>query len=147
MCLYPDYVSVLITFFFNIYSIGECHIGEPCNPLIRLCFPASNEVYCDENRICRCRPEYPVQVGIHSCAKSKKHDEYCSYNEQCDYHDNNSFCTQNTYSSYCECLDGFVYDRVIERCIPGQYNHIDKLNIYAFFIFVQVKEKGTIIYQ
>ena len=99
-------------------------------------------MYCDENRICRCRPEYPVQVGIHSCAKSKKHDEYCSYNEQCNYHDNNSFCTQNTYSSYCECLDGFAYDKMIELCIPGQYNLIDKSCIYAFFLLYICTGKG-----
>ncbi len=98
----------------------SAHIGEPCNAL-KICWPVNTHMYCDSQNICRCKKEYPVVVGLHSCLQSRKVSERCSHPEECHYSDPNSYCTQTPYSSQCQCLEGFVYDRYEEKCVKGLY--------------------------
>jgi len=108
-------ISILLFTFMSIKV--DCHIGEPCNSLLKMCFPVSPHIYCDSQNICRCKKEYPVVVGLHSCRQPKKIFERCSHPEECHYSDPNSYCTQTPYSSQCECLEGFIYDKYLNKCV------------------------------
>ncbi len=94
-------------------------------------------MYCDSQNICRCKKEYPVVVGIHSCRQPKKIFERCSHPEECHYSDPNAYCTQTPYSSQCECLEGFVYDKFLDKCVDGLYyrsicSHINHIIWYLY---------------
>lgn len=48
------------------------HIGEPCNSLLKMCLPPSPNIYCDQSNICRCKPDYPVEIQPHTCKAAKR---------------------------------------------------------------------------
>jgi len=99
----------------------ECHIGQPCN-VLGMCLPISSHIYCDKDNICRCRKEYPIEVGPHSCLSPKRVADRCSHPEECLHNDKNSHCNQSPYSSRCECNAGFVYDKYKSICAPETKN-------------------------
>ena len=99
--------------------VVECHIGQPCNSILRVCIPISSHVYCDANNTCRCKKEYPIVVGPHTCLSPKRVFERCSHPEECHYNDKNSHCNQSPYSSKCECNSGFVFDKSQRICVSG----------------------------
>lgn len=98
--------------------LAKSHIGQPCNTLLRMCLPWTGHMICDEENICRCRPDYPVQVGDHSCRRARHINEKCASHEECRYYDSNSHCTQNPISSICECSIGFEFDESKRKCVP-----------------------------
>ncbi|KAG8188976.1 hypothetical protein JTE90_010065 [Oedothorax gibbosus] len=76
----------------------------------------SSHSYCDKENICRCKPDYPVNISLHSCKKGKYYSEKCEYSEECLHFDPNSYCTQLPYRSTCECHNGFVFNEVSKLC-------------------------------
>lgn len=97
------------------------HIGQPCNPFLRAtgrCYPWSGHIVCAEDNICRCDPNYPVQIGDHLCKQGRRVGDRCSYLEECIHHDPNSYCTQEPFSSQCECLTGFEWSELKGKCVP-----------------------------
>lgn len=108
---------VFVIYFLQVASFSDvsAHIGEPCRLLV-LGFCFSSNSYCDQAGICRCKPEFPVNVSPHNCRKARQYGEKCSYSEECTYYDPNSYCTQLPYRSTCECHDEFRYDRAQKMC-------------------------------
>ncbi|KFM81697.1 hypothetical protein X975_10366, partial [Stegodyphus mimosarum] len=49
---------LLIVLFFNSLPKGLSHVGQPCNAIFRICLASHS--YCDDDNICRCKPDYPV---------------------------------------------------------------------------------------
>ncbi|XP_015912656.1 uncharacterized protein [Parasteatoda tepidariorum] len=107
-------VLLLLLLFLNLISEGRNHVGQPCNKIFRICL-ASNS-YCDEENICRCKPDFPVNISVHSCKKGKQYSEKCDYSEECSYYDRNSYCSQLPYRSTCECHAGFIYNEGDKAC-------------------------------
>lgn len=91
------------------------HIGQPCN-LLGICWPPNLHIYCDDNKICQCRPETPVVVGPHQCKRNKSHGDKCSSDGECIFSDTNSICDSNQ----CNCKSNFTYDPYIMKCIHGE---------------------------
>lgn len=111
-------ITICLLFLLKIMKVNG-HIGEPCNKLLNICLPVSltSHVYCDSNNVCRCKKQYPVVVGPHTCLQPKKVSERCSHPEECLHSDVNSYCTQTSYSSRCECKEGFAFDKDINQCV------------------------------
>lgn len=99
----------------SLFIGGLNHVGQPCNRLIRLCLALNS--YCDENNICRCKPDYPVNISLHSCRQGRSYSEKCDYTEECFYYDPNSYCSQLPYRSTCECHSGFLYNDLKKICV------------------------------
>lgn len=97
---------------------GVSHIGQKCDSIFSFC--RAKNSYCDDLNICRCLPEYPVNVTLHDCRKPRKYGTRCEYPEECSYHDNHSYCTQLPYRSICECLHDYIYSKEKEKCIKIQ---------------------------
>ncbi|CAL1285192.1 unnamed protein product [Larinioides sclopetarius] len=107
-------VLLILLLLFNLISEGQNHVGQPCNKIFRICL--SSNSYCDKENICRCKPEYPVNISLHSCKKGKQYSEKCEYSEECYYYDPNSYCSQLPYRSTCECHTGFIFNEVTRIC-------------------------------
>ncbi|CAG2123109.1 unnamed protein product, partial [Medioppia subpectinata] len=90
------YLAILCVTFSVIYIKVECHIGQSCN-LIGLCLPISAHIFCDKENICRCKKEYPIEVGPHTCLAPKRVGDRCSHPEECLYYDKSSHCNQSPY--------------------------------------------------
>ncbi|XP_054161769.1 uncharacterized protein LOC128959780 [Oppia nitens] len=121
MFCYDLSVAKYLSAVYLLYSVFgftrvECHIGQQCS-LLRMCLPISSHVYCDESNICRCKKEYPISVGPHSCLAPKQVGERCSHPEECTHNDKNSHCNQSPYTSRCECNPGFNFDRNHRVCV------------------------------
>ncbi|GIX83046.1 uncharacterized protein CEXT_640101 [Caerostris extrusa] len=107
-------VLLILLLLLNLISEGWNHVGQPCNKIFRLCLTSNS--YCDKENICRCKPDYPVNVSLHSCRKGKLYSEKCDYTEECSYYDPNSYCSQLPYRSICECHTGFIFNEVTKIC-------------------------------
>lgn len=116
--LRPASLIIMPTCLILFFLLAEGHIGQPCNALLRMCLPWSGHMYCDDKNICRCRPDYPVQIGDHSCRKGRRVGERCTTLEECQHTDSNSYCTQTPFSSQCDCLTGFLHDKIKQKCVP-----------------------------
>lgn len=112
--LYFSFIVLCWTLFFCLITEGMTHVGQPCNVIIKICL-ASNS-YCDERGICRCKPDYPVTVGPHTCKRGARFGEVCGYTEECTYYDNNTYCNQLPYRKTCECYDGYRYNEERKVC-------------------------------
>jgi len=102
--------------FFNIFSVivhVHSHIGEKCN-FGAVCWPLNARVYCDKQHICRCRPEFPIQVGDHECEKGRYYGELCRFDKECTFLDNNTRC----YLQKCECIDDYVL--LESKCVESK---------------------------
>ena len=108
----------LISVFVLLWT-AHCHIGRPCNAILGVCLPINSHIYCDDKKVCRCRKEYPIVVGAHTCLAPKRNLERCSHPEECLYWDKNAFCNQSPYASRCECKGGFSYDNNQRLCVQG----------------------------
>ncbi|XP_054721427.1 uncharacterized protein LOC129231204 [Uloborus diversus] len=107
-------VLFIVVLLLSFIAQGHSHVGQPCNSVFRICLASHS--YCDENNICRCEPEYPVNISLHSCKKGKQYSERCDYSEECSYYDPNSYCTQLPYRSICECHSGYAYNAFKKIC-------------------------------
>ncbi|RWS31567.1 uncharacterized protein B4U80_13592 [Leptotrombidium deliense] len=108
---------VLVFCLTHCLRVSFGHIGQSCNALLRICLPPSNQVYCDKDNVCRCKPEYPVQVTVHNCAKPRNYGDKCKYQEECAATDLNLHCTQSPYLSQCECKPGYIYNYNNKLCV------------------------------
>ncbi|XP_076366519.1 uncharacterized protein LOC143255162 [Tachypleus tridentatus] len=108
-----NFIIVIFVGFCQIKD-GVSHIGEKCF-LSTFC-RASNS-YCDKEGICRCKPDYPIQVDPHKCKQGRRYGQKCEYTEECTYYDENSYCTQLPYRSNCECYIDFFFDPDKKLCL------------------------------
>lgn len=102
----------------------EAHIGQPC-ALFDLCWPPNIHIYCDVDKICRCRPETPVIVGPHQCKRNKSHGDKCSSDQECIYSDNYSFCESNL----CNCIANYTYDPYLMKCMHFSISQRSSFNV------------------
>ncbi|XP_013781733.2 uncharacterized protein LOC106466033 isoform X2 [Limulus polyphemus] len=107
-------------------KVGVSHIGEKC---FLSAFCRASNSYCDKEGICRCNPDYPIEVDRHKCKQGSRYGQKCEYTEQCTYYDLNSYCTQLPYRSNCECHIDFFYDPDKKLCLkfPEHGDHNQKL--------------------
>jgi len=116
--LYIYIILIFVAEFSFNFAFG--HIGEPCNSLIGVCLPYSDHVYCDNEKKCRCKPEYPVVIMPHTCKKPKSVGQRCSHPNECSFLDPNAYCTQTPYSSECRCHEGYKYSSDSKKCEIGK---------------------------
>lgn len=104
---------------FLLLGHSSSHIGKKCN-FARICFV--RHASCDNDNICRCNPDYPIQISDNKCAKDRRHLEYCTDTKECAMHDKNMYCSLTSSQSRCECHDGFIFDADRQECEPIEEN-------------------------
>ncbi|KAH7945230.1 hypothetical protein HPB49_008464 [Dermacentor silvarum] len=92
---------------------GSAQIGSKC---VFLSCRFARHAACDANNVCRCKPDYPVQVSPLRCAKARRHLEVCTDNRECTEIDKNTYCSRTSSQSRCECHDDFVYNEETRSC-------------------------------
>lgn len=97
--------------------IGTCslHIGKKCG-ILGYC--RARHASCDKDYICRCSPQYPVQISDHECAKGRRYLEHCTHTEQCSWYDGHTYCSDTSSQSRCECDDESLFDEDRQFCKP-----------------------------
>ncbi|XP_053208547.1 uncharacterized protein LOC128392538 [Panonychus citri] len=106
-------------------NLTSGHVGQPCN-IFGICWPPSIHIYCDDNHVCRCRPETPVIVGPHQCKRNKSHGDKCSTDQECIYSDNYSFCDSNL----CNCVTNYTYDPYLMKCLHTSIQQRSSFNAF-----------------
>ncbi|XP_025017153.1 uncharacterized protein LOC107364806 isoform X1 [Tetranychus urticae] len=119
-------LPIILTLLLTDVPSSLAHIGQPCN-LLGICWPPNLHIYCDDNKICQCRPETPVVVGPHQCKRNKSHGDKCSSDGECIFSDTNSICDSNQ----CNCKSNFTYDPYIMKCIHASFQQ--RSSFGAFF--------------
>ncbi|CAN8013995.1 unnamed protein product [Ixodes persulcatus] len=104
---------------FLLLGHSSSHIGKKCN-FARICFV--RHASCDNDNICRCNPDYPIQISDNKCAKDRRHLEYCTDTKECAMHDKNMYCSLTSSQSRCECHDGFIFNADRQECEPIEEN-------------------------
>ncbi|XP_022249704.1 uncharacterized protein LOC106466033 isoform X3 [Limulus polyphemus] len=54
-------------------KVGVSHIGEKC---FLSAFCRASNSYCDKEGICRCNPDYPIEVDRHKCKQVPEHGDH-----------------------------------------------------------------------
>lgn len=106
------YLCVLL---FLLFGSSCAQIGSRCT-FISFCL--ARHATCDSNNICRCKPDYPVQISERRCAKARRHLEPCTDNKECTKMDKNMYCSRTSSQSRCECHDDYVYSEETRICEP-----------------------------
>ncbi|XP_053209169.1 uncharacterized protein LOC128393072 [Panonychus citri] len=121
------FVSIWFSFFLLTVKVNltSGHVGQPCN-ILGICWPLNIHIYCDDNHICRCRPETPVIVGPHQCKRNKSHGDKCLTDQECIYSDNYSFCDSNQ----CNCVTNYTYDPYMMKCLHISAQQLSSFNAF-----------------
>lgn len=100
---------------FLLFGSCSAQIGSKCT---FLSCRFARHAACDANNICRCKPDYPVQVSPLKCAKARRNLEVCTDSKECTVTDANMYCSQTSSQSRCECHIDFTYNEESRSCEP-----------------------------
>lgn len=98
-----------------LFGNSCAQIGSKCT-FITICL--ARHASCDHNNICRCKPDYPVQISERRCAKVRRHLELCTDTRECSKLDVNMYCSRTSSQSRCECFDDYAYNEATKSCQP-----------------------------
>ncbi|XP_076356318.1 uncharacterized protein LOC143249784 isoform X1 [Tachypleus tridentatus] len=149
MFLYQAAVLILFMVVVNQDCEGTFDIGEPCG-FLGMCH--INNSYCNEEKRCACKPDYPLYVIGKTCSKATHRRQGCISSMECEKSDRNTFCSRKK-GNICECKPGYIFNTLNKSC-KGEDNvqsyiiMVIILIIIAFgltmwiiFLFCRIKRK------
>ncbi|XP_049267673.1 uncharacterized protein LOC119378191 [Rhipicephalus sanguineus] len=116
---------------FLIFGSCSAQIGSKCT---FLSCRFARHAACDANNICRCKPDYPVQVSPLKCAKARRNLEVCTDSKECTVTDANMYCSQTSSQSRCECHIDFTYTKSQDP-VNLSFTHYREIAGFFFELF------------